>query len=490
MIKISNQNESLNYKILILDGDEATSHCNSKLMQLFATVDGADHIIIADSGYIENIKSYKCIPDDFMKQKALYEGFKYKCLYENLKITVFPRKLRELNAEKLEDLFSVRAYEKADTNLMIITSSNTPINLLEDLQNLHENHKFNILLHFHLETGNVKDGGYTYTTMSKRGKFILPYPQNLEYLDTDQEDSNEKLAHCSLAGGVLALAVANAFKFNTIETYKRFSTIAMSIGQEIPTVTPLEQPIQLLPYEKIHYIFLGTGATGSFTISETIQALAQSSNTGIVCFADGDLIESKNSLNQRWLREDINKFKVEALANRYKALFPHLDIRSYSKYLYNLDEEVIKELLGLDSAYAQTVCLVASVDNLGTRKLTHNGFIGSNNFKNLIYLDSGNGTIERNGQTVIGYKQYDKIILEPVATSGIDRDKEILNSSEDVTLLGSCTQFTTTHPQNITTNIMAAMSMSNYIFNLINHSSINAHASKFFLEPHIRWASI
>ena len=120
--------------------------------------------------------------------------------------------------------------------------------------------------------------------------------------------------------------------------------------------------------------------------------------------------------------------------------------------------------------------LISCVDNNSTRKLLGKVF-HSDKIKELIYIDSGNGTVDMIGQTVVGFKKqvkdeefkkqhgyYGSDIGEIIAPCAADVFPEINSEVATIEDVLSCGVAVDKNPQNIGTNFMAATA----IFTIVN----------------------
>ena len=197
---------------------------------------------------------------------------------------------------------------------------------------------------------------------------------------------------------------------------------------------------------------VGVGATGSNLVALLSQLAVSKKEIEEIILIDGDKVEEKNFKNQKFTMKDIDKNKAEVLANRYEKL--GIKISYIDKYIES-DIEII-ELLKSVSEYTMPI-LIGCVDNNKCRRILNDAF---EKYKDtLIYIDAGNGDIERKGQVVLGYKRIDQIISEPV----VKYYPNILEDEEDEVNKYKCSRIDE-HPQQFVTNVLSATS----IFLMIN----------------------
>lgn len=217
--------------------------------------------------------------------------------------------------------------------------------------------------------------------------------------------------------------------------------------------------------EKLKYniVIIGCGATGSQLIPFVTQ-LCNNNKKRIrkIVFVDGDLFDKKNLQNQKCVESDVDVNKARVLSERYKFIYPDLDIAYYDDYIKSW--ETINDMVEYDTI------LVGCVDNNRTRKILCEYFNKHSKDK-LIYIDTGNGTDDRIGQIVIGYKDDEEVILDCVGGAF----PKIYNSNEDVESIGTCMRVNNDSPQNIATNIYSAANVFNIITNILMFDKIENH---------------
>lgn len=223
------------------------------------------------------------------------------------------------------------------------------------------------------------------------------------------------------------------------------------------------------------FFLIGTGATGSQLLPMLTQLLNNTKEHNRITLIDGDVVEQKNLKNQKFLRKDVGFYKTEILAERYQRVYPNLKIKYIPEYIKN--EEQLFDIIISSYSYSTIPVLIGCVDNIETRKIIcsmiDKYFIKQD--VGYIYLDSGNGTINRDGQIIISYNlSDDKNIKLPW-----DIYPEIKNSTESVDTALSCGNQTDKHPQNIATNIYAATNLFMAITNIVMFNKVNNNFIKF-----------
>lgn len=205
-------------------------------------------------------------------------------------------------------------------------------------------------------------------------------------------------------------------------------------------------------------VVVGCGATGSNLIALLSQYAISEKKLDEIIICDGDMVESKNFNNQKFVEKDINKNKARVLSNRYSKL--GINISYVDKYIEDKDQliSIIKTC-----KKGNDVILVGCVDNNLARKYMHYTFI-DDSISNLIYIDTGNGDIERVGQTVVGIKYKDGILVPPVA----DMYPEILDAEPKEEKISYKCGDIDKHPQNFVVNVTSAIVVFTMINNIIS----------------------
>lgn len=228
---------------------------------------------------------------------------------------------------------------------------------------------------------------------------------------------------------------------------------------------------------------VGVGATGSQLLPFLTQLL-NSCNRAKITLIDRDKVEEKNLRNQKFNLYDLNQNKAQILADRYTAVYPSLKIGYVDDFI--LDKEQLINLINKDTHSIPVV--VSCVDNNASRVIFNEVF-NDKRIEELIYIDTGNGTLNREGQTVVGYKYTKRKssndglymnkktykVLKPVC----DVFKEILEDDDTIDNLTGCAEVMNEHPQNISTNITSALVVFNILNDLIVHNKIE-HNIVFF----------
>lgn len=488
-------------KIILECGCEVTSHFLAKLAQLMSNTPTSiiDSISIQSPNVIKSDISYKCLPSNIGQSCAIYEGRKYSSLFPHINLRY--NYIRMKTFDEAEFLAKNKIFNSGVSrhNILIITTASTPQSTLNSLHKMLNTRTSNNYIHIHCETGNNLDGGII-QTVKKKAYSTEPVPNPaIQRIKLGPSDSLETTIHSLLASNILFTLFNNLLFFKIWPEDPSYFNFSHMQIDNTDYLEDLPEPIKLLKSKKIYkkkgkkkksfktddrfyVLFAGLGATGSMTSSDFLHLANQMPDKfAKICLLDGDIGEQKNLLNQRFLKSDVGKYKVDALVERYEKIYKNIDLIAHHEYLYDLNDEFLKKLFNLDTLEHKNFLLITAFDNDETRKMIDKYFYKSTKFRNFVHIDSGNGAKIREGQTVIGYKQYGKVLLDSIAGSGLDFG-EIRKNTKDIKVIGSCTRIIKEEPQHIATNVFAATSLLMHLYSLFLYDEIRAHSSFFNLE--------
>jgi len=220
---------------------------------------------------------------------------------------------------------------------------------------------------------------------------------------------------------------------------------------------------------KTTFVIIGCGGTGGYVVRDLARMIAVSNEKynrqDEMLLIDQDEISESNISRQNFSPSDIGQNKAAVLSARYSTAFsmsiPYIE--SYATY--DLLSEVIGEL--------QNVILVGCVDNNATRHILHSAY---SNFSNIsAYIDSGNH--EFSGQVVFAAK---KLLYSTNGGASSNRNIRIPDVVERFSIGNddkhpsemSCADHAVSSPQNIATNLMAAMVVLGYCNSIIFNSGV------------------
>lgn len=245
-------------------------------------------------------------------------------------------------------------------------------------------------------------------------------------------------------------------------------------------------------------VCIGAGANGSHFFRNLLQDIATYSSKSrtyyssrptyraSVTIVDGDKVEPKNISNQLFDDDDINNYKVDALADRYGTHYG-IDVLSVAEYVTSLDQlHSLFQLNQMKPNKRTLPILIGLVDNNRTRMLMHEYFHSSLQDE-LLYIDVGvEGVLLKeelpndpnandkingsgfSGQVVCGYKNGGQVFLPPVA----DVYPTILADEESIFPNQSCGDLILNNPQRSATNKMAAQLTNTFMNNLFHSGEI------------------
>lgn len=232
--------------------------------------------------------------------------------------------------------------------------------------------------------------------------------------------------------------------------------------------------------KSLNITIIGCGGTGSQFIPLLMQLLSNVKNKvrlNSITLVDGDHFEKGNLINQKCIEDEVGMNKAEALAERYEYIFDGLNVNYVDDYIRTLKQ--LKNIVKL-RGYQNNI-VISCVDNNATRKLIHELFEDAKKEKaSFIYIDSGNGDINRVGQIVTGYTDMGEVLSRPVASYF----KEILDDKEDLTKMATCTREISEHPQNIATNVLAATMLFCVVTNILTFGKIEKGIIYFDADKH------
>lgn len=228
-------------------------------------------------------------------------------------------------------------------------------------------------------------------------------------------------------------------------------------------------------------VLVGAGGTGSRVVDMFTQLMYSLEGQKDILFTiyEGDLVESKNVLRQKFTEADVTYNKGDVLVNRYGNVYG-ISERLGSVPNYAEDPDSLVEVLKSGDGFP---ILVGAVDNNASRQVMHQAFMIMDN---LFYIDAGNGVVtddpEDNGkwtgQVVVGLKMNGKVILHPVA----ELYPDVLADTNTKLPSQSCGDTVVSEPQLMATNAMSAMIVFAYLNNIIAQGRLNTHATTFNVQ--------
>ncbi|AQM58616.1 ThiF family adenylyltransferase [Clostridium baratii] len=227
---------------------------------------------------------------------------------------------------------------------------------------------------------------------------------------------------------------------------------------------------------KFNIIVVGCGATGSNLIASLAQFAISEKKIEEIILIDGDIVEEKNYRNQKFTKKDLNKNKALVLASRYSKL--GINISYVDSYIQSV-ENLLPLMNITDTNNKPLTIVIGCVDNNKARRVLNDLF---NQVDDVIYIDTGNGTEKRIGQTIIGAKQKGVVVAKPVAEyfpEILDVEAEKQEEQRKLSMIRhmSCSQMLKEKPQCLAANVMSAATVFLMLVDIISYSKI---PGKFF----------
>lgn len=230
---------------------------------------------------------------------------------------------------------------------------------------------------------------------------------------------------------------------------------------------------------RVRIIQVGCGGTGSYIVPAICQYISTSihKDTAEIILVDGDIVEQKNLVRQRFIAQDLGRNKAEVLAERYSSAFG-VNIKSLAEYL---DPEKHASVLS-DNNGAPTI-VIGAVDNHNARLKIAS--IVSNLYGRAISIDTGNGMW--NGQVNLYtnqvssyYRAYNTkglftqtapvlpslLIPPPMLCDFALMEKTVT----DFLITDQCATNAETNTQTINANMLSAQCAVSYLYQILSGS--------------------
>lgn len=278
------------------------------------------------------------------------------------------------------------------------------------------------------------------------------------------------------------------------------------------TAKKLEPVISLHRYTKIaNVLVVGCGGTGGHLVPHLARFISvinesrekQYSTMPVVrlFLADGDIVEKKNLIRQNFIEPDIGRNKAEVLGERYAAAFG-LEIGVVPEYLERLNKfSFLTRSIGYGD---QANVIIGCVDNNASRKVIHRWFCrkDTNSYgEGRFWIDSGNE--EASGQVVCGYNPPDNRYNQPrfnpfrkdidkvthsrrcgefCLPCAVEVYPELLRVDDKFSSKQSCAERSRSAPQNMQTNVTAAVIIMNFVQKLLSRSALRSYSVEFAIN--------
>lgn len=234
--------------------------------------------------------------------------------------------------------------------------------------------------------------------------------------------------------------------------------------------------IELSKHRNFDVFMIGAGATGSNLLSTFTRMFNNSIREELINYIvviDGDKFEKKNMINQKCTFEDIGSNKAKVLSERYKKIYPKIDLLYSENYIFTTEELINildhepERLRNFNSRFNNIKLIIGCIDNDPTRLLIENTLSQLPKNKNYIYIDSGNGTENMKGQVYINYKIKEDcdIISKNFKLSDVFSDIKL--ASNDIKKTVGCAATLDEFPQLFPTNLTAATILNQLLYKII-----------------------
>lgn len=242
--------------------------------------------------------------------------------------------------------------------------------------------------------------------------------------------------------------------------------ISLSIKDEEGIVVPIQ--------EHILCIIVGIGGTGA-SIAYEVSHIASTSNKCIIpVFIDGDIVENKNLNRQRFVVEDLNRYKSSVTAKRCRDAY---EVQIVDKNQYIESEEDIYKILKCFEGFMPVI--IGCSDSLKLRHLVCEAIKKAHTIdgvgNEIIYIDAGNG--EDYGQVNFTYIK-DGIYITPDYFQTSPQSLEDVYAAKLVTQM-SCDELMNSAPQTKGANMASAITAFSYLEDIIEGREIKNYMSYF-----------
>lgn len=233
-------------------------------------------------------------------------------------------------------------------------------------------------------------------------------------------------------------------------------------------------------HDKFNIIVIGCGGTGGNLIPMLTRLTYSFMNTRIgkkkikLTLVDGDIVEEKNLFRQPFTKHDVGKNKAQVFAERYGGAFG-MELSYVPTYL-NSNKDVRGLFRTFDNWYLNII--ISCLDNDESRTYIYNAY--KKHLGTGIWIDAGNE--KTSGQVVMGIKKDGKTILPCV----VDLYPEVLEKKTVLYNPDGCSRAlpedVKRQSQNLITNATAAVTILNFISNILLGEELKTYAVDFNTE--------
>ncbi|UOE58133.1 ThiF family adenylyltransferase [Cytobacillus oceanisediminis] len=239
------------------------------------------------------------------------------------------------------------------------------------------------------------------------------------------------------------------------------------------------------------FIVIGAGGTGSYFLPQLARQVAiqnrmrrmKGEPEHKILVVDADTVSLSNLNRQNFIEKDLDINKAQVLATRYGMAFG-INIAYLDKYIISTDM-LVDTVIAAFNVREEIPVLVDCVDNNKTRVFIHETIERLSGIADVFSLSSGNELYT--GQVVCGFvPRLSKSVYQDSGLfrtpSVTDMFPEILEGGDKLPTELSCDEAAISHPQNIMTNMTAAMllfSFANLIMTADTEDETNPGLSYF-----------
>lgn len=322
------------------------------------------------------------------------------------------------------------------------------------------------------------DKGELFVTYKENGIFITEnYVKNYVCNDNSSLNKSCSLEMCKniflYVDDILCERSISTEKV-LFDTRNKTSVSKYIEGEEPVLGAQLNKGVLVDTNNDILCIVIGVGGTGGSVAYEVSHIASTSSKNIKIVFIDGDIIETKNLNRQRFIIQDLNKYKAEVTAKRCRRAY---DVDIVDKNEYITSEEDIYSII---KAYKGcTPIILGCSDSLKLRYLVCEAVKNAHKVEgipeNIIYIDAGNG--EDYGQVNFTYVKNGEYITPDYFQTSPESLEDVFEAKL-VTQM-SCDELMNSAPQTKGANMASAITMFSYLEDVINEKPISKYMSYF-----------
>lgn len=324
-------------------------------------------------------------------------------------------------------------------------------------------------------------------TYKHEGKFITPdyfteFPEEIKEIKKPTIKSESKKANIETMKELFLYVddilcerkistYVTRFNVETKQIYSKFIEADYGKRKEIPQdISKVVADVG----DKVLLIQVGVGGTGAALAYEVAHKASVSKKDVRMIFIDGDIVEFKNLNRQRFIYNDLNKYKSEVTAERCIKAYGK-DIEISNDYIESSED--IYNMIRENSGYFPII--LGCSDSLKLRQLVCDTIREMPNVsdmpKSAIYIDAGND--EESGQVIFTYLKDGEYVTPDFFTE-FPHAIEQLSSAKLVTQM-SCDELMNSAPQTKGANLSAASNMYLYLDDILEGREICTYVTHY-----------